>query len=170
MTDRTTGGSDVTAAIEALRTEIGQLRDLFARRLMEDKARNGLYEALQEQARTSQDQLRHRNFESLFREALLAVDRLQIEPVTPDLVDSAVEELLEVFARRSLQPVNDLGPFDPRVHEAVDSVPASMDVPAGTIVAVHRKGYFLGDRLLRPAKVTVTAGSDPLNTGQSSIG
>lgn len=149
------------AALEDLRTEVGQLRDLFARRLMDDKARNSLYESVQEQARAAQDLLKYRAFETLFREALLAVDRLQSEPATPELVESAVDELLEVFARRSLLPVDDAGAFDPRYHEAVGTVPASVEAPSGMIVAVHRTGYLLDDRLLRPAQVTIAvAASD----------
>ncbi|UKA53423.1 nucleotide exchange factor GrpE [Arthrobacter sp. FW305-BF8] len=122
---------------------------------MDDKARNGLYEALQEQARAAQDQIRHRTFESLFREALLAIDRLRSEPASPELVSSAVDELLEVFSRRSLHAVDDGGPFDPRFHEAIASIPANVHLPAGTIAAVHRTGYILDDRLLRPTQVTV---------------
>ena len=143
------------ALLEEIKTEVANLTDLFRRRLMDDKAKNALYETLQEQAKTSQDLLRYRAFESLFREALLAIDRLQSEAITPELVESAVEELLEVFARRTLVPVDDSGEFDPRVHEAVKSIQASDQTAAGSIVAVHRAGYTLDGRLLRPAQVTV---------------
>lgn len=146
---------DVTAALAELRTEVSQLRDLFARRLMEDKARNSVYETVQEQARSAHELLRHRAFESLFREALLAIDRLTTEQLTAELVESAVDELLEVFARRDLRAVDDAGAFDPRIHEAVGTLPAGPDGSAGNVVAVHRTGYVLGDRLLRPAQVTI---------------
>lgn len=144
-----------STTLEDVRREISGLTDLFRRRLMEDKTKHALYETLQEQVKTSQDLLRYRAFESLFREALLAIDRLQMEPATPELVESAVEELLEVFARRSLLSVDDSGEFDPRVHEAVESIQASEQTPAGSVVAVHRAGYTLDGRLLRPAQVTV---------------
>jgi molecular chaperone GrpE len=153
--------ADVLTVLGELRTEVSQLRDLFARRLMDDKARNSLYESVQEQARAAQELLKYRAFETLFREALLAVDRLQSESATPELVESAVDELLEVFARRSLMPIDDSGVFDPRYHEAVATIPASIQAPPGAIVAVHRTGYLLDDRLLRPAQVTVAvAASD----------
>jgi molecular chaperone GrpE len=151
----TTEGGVGAATLDDIRQEVANLTDLFRRRLLDDKAKNSLYDALQEQAKTSQDLLRYRAFESLFREALLAIDRLQSEATTPELVESAVEELLEVFARRSLLPVDDSGEFDPRVHEAVESIPESDQTPAGSIVAVHRAGYTLDGRLLRPAQVTV---------------
>lgn len=144
-----------SATLDGIRTELANLTDLFRRRLMDDKARNSLYEALQEQAKTSQDLLRYRAFESLFREALLAVDRLQSEPCTPELVESALDELLEVFARRTLLPIDDAGEFDPRLHEAVETIPASDRAPVGSIFAVHRTGYTLDGRLLRPTQVSV---------------
>ncbi len=50
-------------------------------------------------------------------------------------------------------------PFDPKSHEVVCEVPAPEGVEAGRVVAVVEAGYRAGGRLLRPAKVTVAAGS-----------
>ncbi|WP_051027037.1 nucleotide exchange factor GrpE [Nocardia higoensis] len=149
------GPASQESLLQQIHTDVANLTDLFRRRLMDDKVRSGLFETLQEQVSTARDLLRYRAFESLFREALLAVDRLQTEPVTVELVDSAVAELLEVFARRTLLPIDDSGEFDPRWHEAIETVQASERIPAGAIVAVHRTGYTLDGRLLRPAQVTV---------------
>jgi len=46
--------------------------------------------------------------------------------------------------------------FDPRFHEAISQVP-SPDVKPGTVVHELQKGYFIGERLLRPALVVVAA-------------
>jgi molecular chaperone GrpE len=154
------------ATLEDVRDEVAGLTDLFRRRLMDDKARNSLTEALKEQARAAQDLLRHRAFEDLFRESLLPIDRLRSESPTPELVESAIEELLEVFARRTLIPVDDSGGFDPRVHEVVESIPATSRTPAGSIVAVHRTGYTLDGRLLRPTQVTVAVAEPALEPDQ----
>lgn len=53
-------------------------------------------------------------------------------------------------------------PFDPAVHEAVDSVPGSA---ADTVVEVYQPGYRLGQGLLRPAMVKVGGKSDALPAG-----
>lgn len=45
--------------------------------------------------------------------------------------------------------------FDPMVHEAVSHVEVPGSVP-GTVVEEHQKAYFLHDRLVRPALVTVS--------------
>jgi molecular chaperone GrpE len=46
--------------------------------------------------------------------------------------------------------------FDPAVHEAVGSEPS--DKPQGTILQEHQGGYTLHGRLLRPARVVLSAG------------
>lgn len=46
-------------------------------------------------------------------------------------------------------------PFDPRIAEAIATIPAAGDVDDETVVGVAEKGYTLDDELLRPAKVTV---------------
>ena len=46
-------------------------------------------------------------------------------------------------------------PFDPSVHEAVTTVPASSPDQDGVIVGVVRHGYLAGDTVLRPASVAV---------------
>jgi molecular chaperone GrpE len=45
--------------------------------------------------------------------------------------------------------------FDPLVHEAVTTVPASHALPDGTIAGVVRQGYLIKDEVLRPALVAV---------------
>ena len=46
-------------------------------------------------------------------------------------------------------------PFDPAIHEAMVQVPTD-EVPPNTCVDVYQKGYQLHDRMLRPARVTVS--------------
>ncbi|HEX8142231.1 MAG TPA: nucleotide exchange factor GrpE [Pyrinomonadaceae bacterium] len=45
-------------------------------------------------------------------------------------------------------------PFDPQLHEAVDTVPVE-DERDGTVTAEYSRGYRMGERLLRPARVQV---------------
>jgi molecular chaperone GrpE len=46
-------------------------------------------------------------------------------------------------------------PFDPRLHEAVTTVPATPDVPDGHVAGIIRSGYLIRDEVLRPALVAV---------------
>ena len=61
------------------------------------------------------------------------------------------------------------GTFDPSLHEAIASVPAS-GKPGGTILAEARRGYLLHGRLLRPAQVTVAAASPEDGGGDAPAG
>jgi molecular chaperone GrpE len=64
-------------------------------------------------------------------------------------------QLTELLTRRGVKPIETLGRnFDPHLHQAVSSeaVPGARD---GEIVQELRRGYMLGDRLLRPAMVKV---------------
>lgn len=45
--------------------------------------------------------------------------------------------------------------FDPTVHQAVQTVPVEGDQETDTVVQVFQKGYYLKDRVLRPAMVVV---------------
>ena len=48
-------------------------------------------------------------------------------------------------------------PFDPHTQEALLSQPS--EAAEGTVIQVLQKGYRLGDRVLRPARVVVSAGT-----------
>ena len=65
-------------------------------------------------------------------------------------------ELVEALAREGLIEVETDGQFDPHVHEALLSQPSEQE--DGAVVEVLQKGYRLGDRVLRPARVVVSQG------------
>jgi molecular chaperone GrpE len=65
-------------------------------------------------------------------------------------------ELVEALAREGLVEVETDGQFDPHVHEALVSQPSEQE--DGSVIEVLQKGYRLGDRVLRPARVVVSQG------------
>ena len=68
------------------------------------------------------------------------------------------KQMYEVLQRNGLKAIDESGVhFDPNVHEGVVRE-ENPDVPSHTVVAVLQKGYFLHDRLLRPALVKVAVG------------
>jgi molecular chaperone GrpE len=73
-------------------------------------------------------------------------------------LDLAQKSLLEILSRHGLTSVGEAGEaFDPEIHEALTQEPNS-NVPAGHVSQLFQKGYLLKGRLLRPAKVIVSAG------------
>jgi molecular chaperone GrpE len=65
-------------------------------------------------------------------------------------------ELQEALAKEGLVEIETNGHFDPHVHEALLSQPSDKD--DGAILEVLQKGYRLGDRVVRPARVVISQG------------
>lgn len=70
-------------------------------------------------------------------------------------VDLISRQVREVLRKRGVEPLDVVGAdFDPRWHEAVANDPLGDHRP-GEITVEVRRGYRIGDRLLRPAMVKV---------------
>jgi molecular chaperone GrpE len=70
-------------------------------------------------------------------------------------VDLIHRQLLDLLARRGVVPIDAIGTdFDPHLHQAVahENSPGHRD---GEVIEELRRGYLIGDRLLRPAMVKV---------------
>jgi len=66
--------------------------------------------------------------------------------------------LADALGREGLAEIETDGKFDPHTQEALLSQPS--DEEEGTVIQVLQKGYTLGDRVLRPARVIISAGTD----------
>jgi molecular chaperone GrpE len=64
--------------------------------------------------------------------------------------------LAGALAKEGLVEVETDGAFDPHTQEALLAQPSEAD--EGTVIQVLQKGYKLGDRVLRPARVVVSQG------------
>jgi molecular chaperone GrpE len=73
-----------------------------------------------------------------------------------DLVLRLFKQKLERYEVRPFEATGQ--PFDPRVHEAISRV-EHPEIPSGAVAVELQKGYRVGDRLLRPALVSVSAGN-----------
>jgi molecular chaperone GrpE len=73
-------------------------------------------------------------------------------------VELIQRQLTEVLRKRGVKPIEALGAdFDPHYHQAVSHEPAA-GRREGEIIEEYRRGYMLGDRLLRPSMVKVAKG------------
>jgi molecular chaperone GrpE len=100
----------------------------------------------------------------LLRDLLLLVDdfdrALQTDAAEqPDAYQRGIElihkQLMDLLRKRGVTPIEALGTdFDPHLHQAVahEASPGNRD---GEVIEEFRRGYKLGDRLLRPAMVKV---------------
>jgi molecular chaperone GrpE len=75
-------------------------------------------------------------------------------------------QLAELLRKEGLAEIETDGKFDPHVHEALLTQPS--EAPEGSVIDVVQKGYRLGDRVLRPARVVVAAAPPEVNGGDAS--
>jgi molecular chaperone GrpE len=70
-------------------------------------------------------------------------------------IELIVKQMEDVLRALNVQPVEAVGTrFDPRVHEALESVDRT-DLPDHQVLEEVRRGYRIRDRLLRPALVRI---------------
>ena len=105
--------------------------------------------------------------ESLVGELLPVLDNLERaldasehheEAKVAEGVQLVKQQLAGLLARRGLEeiPCEPGDEFDPHVHEALSHQPS--DQPEGAVAAVWQRGYRLGDRVVRAARVVVSSG------------
>lgn len=127
--------------------------------------------------RDRSDAIRYAN-ESILKNLLPIIDNLEraIQCAKDAEANGPLLEGVELTHKQFLETVGKLGvrqisstgsPFDPAIHQAVAQV-ESDTAEQNTIIEEFQKGYFLHDRILRPAMVTVAKESSD-QTGPSSI-
>jgi len=147
--------------IAALETERNETKDRMLRIAAD-------FENWKKRARKEQTDAEARVREGVLKDMLEVVDNLERATsayVENGSVDGAavlkgVNLVLRMFQskleRYGVKPFDTKGqPFDPHVHEAISQVPTA-DVPPGTVANELQKGYRIGDKLLRPAIVSVS--------------
>jgi molecular chaperone GrpE len=145
--------------------ELKRQRDEFYERLLRKTAEFDNYRKRTDRERI---QLSEAAAADLIQELLPLVDDLERAlkadaggPETEAIrrgVELIQKQLLETLRKRGVTPIDALGAdFDPHFHQAV-SHEAAEGRREGEVVEEFRRGYMLGDRLLRPAMVKVAKG------------
>lgn len=158
-------GSEGTSAeteVETLRREAQEMRDIAQRKQAE-------FENYRRRVERERAELNRQAGFDLVREILPVLDNLeraiQASQSSPEENFRAGVEIIhrqfqEILVRLGLSEVESEGkPFDPHVHEAVTRVETD-EHPDGVVVEVFQKGYLFGERLLRPAMVSVAQAPD----------
>ena len=160
------------AQIAEKEKEIAELKDKYLRTLAEsENARKRIRQQSEESVRIQR--------ESILRDLLPIIDNLEralaaardgTDPKTIlDGVQMTVRALLDFLRTQGVTPVASVGQaFDPARHEAVDHVPSDVH-PPNTVVDEFHRGYQIGERILRPARVSVAkgTGSDGRSGGEN---
>lgn len=157
---------------DRIERELSQLRDLFQRRLLNDRVQKQLADELARQVEAARsDQLR-RQVEPVLRQVILVLDRIENAAVPAQesvIVDSIRDELVELLARQGVSRAPALGyPFDATQHQAVGVVGTENPGHDGVVVREIRAGYRYTDRVLRAAEVEVGRLDVPETTAAGS--
>jgi molecular chaperone GrpE len=86
--------------------------------------------------------------------ALAAVGEHE-EATVEEGVRLVYRSLASLLQRNGVEEISTEGQFDPHVHEALLSQPSEAE--EGSVIDVVQKGYKLGDRVVRPARVVIAA-------------
>jgi molecular chaperone GrpE len=150
--------------------EIDNLRKLAAERdqyLDMAQRQRAEFENYQKRARKERDEERRYLHGALVHDLLPVIDNLeralgaaQQAGDAGSLVQGVAmvqAQFLEQLKRHGVTRIEAQGkPFDPNLHQAVMQQP-SADAAPGTVLQVLEPGYLIHDRVLRPAKVIVSA-------------
>lgn len=144
--------------------DVAALKDLFLRRLMDDKVKMAAIFQLKEQNEVLQERLNEKQTFTFIKELLMICDRIDGQEEIDDLTLSVKEEILEILARREIYPMERTSTFDPRYHNAVGTAPATTEHAEKSIIKIVRNGYLFRDQVFRAADVIVAiqcAGEEP---------
>jgi molecular chaperone GrpE len=156
--------SDELAADAAASDELAAVereRDEYLDGLQRLKAE---FDNYRKRAARDQESFAARANEGLVKELLPIVDDLERALQAAEQHEEAKLEqgvalvhraLFDALRKQGLEEIPTNGRFDPHVHEALLSQPSEQE--EGAVIEVIQKGYKLGDRVLRPARVVVAA-------------
>jgi molecular chaperone GrpE len=141
--------------------ELAELKDKYLRVLADaENARKRIRQQSEESVRVQR--------ENFLRDLLPIVDNLEravdaarggtgAGQTIVEGVEMVLRALLDFLRSNGVTQVSAIGQlFDPQLHEAVDHV-HSHEHPPNTVVSEFHRGYLIGDRTLRPARVSVSS-------------
>ena len=174
MTTEPTHNTEPVPAEEAEPSDDG----LEARLIAAEAERDDYFDRLQrltadfdnyrKRAARDQSAFVERATERLVTELLPVLDALEFAVESAETHEEAKHEegvrhvhrqLADALGKQGVAEIDTDGKFDPHVHEAVLSQPSEAE--EGSIVNVLQKGYRLGEKVVRPARVAVATPVQP---------
>lgn len=125
--------------------DLSYLKDLFARRLFEDKQKQGLIDNLDNLSKNA-------IMKPFLLEIILVLDRL--ENSDNEFIQSIYEEIFDIFSIRGLEKIVVEKEFNSKFARVVKKKESS-EVTQISIVEVVRNGYKFHDQVIRPTEVVV---------------
>ncbi len=155
--------------MEQLKKELSECKDKYLRSLAEsENARKRLQKEKQEMIQYAT--------QNLVVDFLNPIDHMEsalkfTQQMSDEVKHWAVgfqmilTQFKDVLTMNGVAPFASEGkPFDPHKHEAIETV-VTTDFPPGTVIEETARGYAMGDKTIRPARVKVskTSATQPAN-------
>jgi molecular chaperone GrpE len=172
VTEKSITKTELAARVMALEHELERLSERLsaaeeqrAEYLNDAKRVAAEFDNYRKRAARDQQSLVTRAHERLVKELLPVLDDLERaleaaaeheEAKLEEGVRLVERQLRAVLEREGLVEIETDGTFDPHVHEALLTQPSKAQ--DGSILQVIQKGYRLGDRVVRPARVVISQG------------
>lgn len=165
---------EISKELAVLRAEAEANKDRALRALAE-------VENVRKRLERERDEARIYSVTRFARDMLVVTDNLSraLSALTPEIregagdslkavmdgVEATQRELNAALGRHGIKRIAaENSRFDPHLHQAIAEVPAQGKEP-GTVIHVVQDGYTIGDRLLRPAMVTIAKAGGDSSTG-----
>lgn len=156
---------DMSMHLDAIRGEVAALKDLFRRRLLDDRANHRALDLLHARAQTAESGLGAEYLVPVVSQLIRLVDRAELrESHDEDFVESLVDEIRVILENSGVEDIRGTDiPVDRRAHE----VRLVRGDPPGRLYveSVIRRGYSYCGKILRPATVEAAYRSDESPSG-----
>jgi molecular chaperone GrpE len=158
--------------LAVMRTEVDRLEDQLAEtreraddlesRLARKQADFQNYKKRQKERLAEEKQRATEDFVTRLLDVRDNLERALEQDESTDIrggVESTLDQFDQQLDRENVEPIDpDVGAeTDPRRHEVLATI--ASDQPEDTIAQIHRPGYVMGEKVLRPAQVAVSDGS-----------
>jgi len=154
-----TQNEDISSSIEKLEIENQELKDKYLRLFAEfDNYKKRTVKERLDLMRTAAQETILAILPVLddFDRAKKFADEPGSTEVFSEGANIVYHKLYAVLKNKGLEPMDSQHqPFDPEFHEALTEIPAPTDELKGKVVDTIEKGYKLGDKIIRYAKVVV---------------
>lgn len=149
-----------TDQLEELHLQVNEFRDKYLRGLADS-------ENMRKRLQKEKEDVVQYAIQNAISDFLNPIDHFEnalkfTEQATPEVQHWAtgfqmiLTHFKEALANNGVIPFNSVGmPFDPHCHEAIEMVSTEEFAP-GTVVEENLKGYKIGNRVIRPARVKVS--------------
>ena len=167
--------AELTQQIESLKTQVEERSTQYMRIAADfENYRKRMLRDRAEYVRRANEQLLEELLPVLdhFEMGMETARTQKVEPSVLEGFKLVYDQLLGVLLKSGLEPIDAMDTdFDPHRHECISHLP-SEHVPADRVIAQTRRGYRLGDYILRAAQVVVSsgppAGQDMENDGEEA--